>query len=712
MKILKWIVGILIGLVLLGVIAVGILSLVVKPEKIKQEVAEQFQEKTGHSLVIDAPVEWSVFPWVGLHLEKVKVGNAPGFGSEPLAAVDYLDVKVELAPLLKKRISVDTVVLKGVELNLERNKAGKANWEGLTGGKKSGTPAEKEKKTAAGAEKGAAQAYSFSLKGVELEKVDLNYRDAQKGQAIHLKDLYVRLGELKPDAAVPLRLGLSVENGRPAVRLKVALASKLTTSADYQRIDLSDLAVKLDARGEGLPDSGIQLKLTGGVGLDLTAGRLAVKDLAVTGPDVNLTGAFQLSGLNSGKTAMEGRLALQQTNLKSLLELAGVRLETADPKALTRVTAQLDLKQQEEALRIEPLKVTLDDSHIQGRVALLSFDGPVVRAKLDVDDIDLDRYLPPSKEKPAGQAASQTPKKQKGEAVARQKPVDFTPLRKLDADATLTVGKLKVNRLRLEKVVVTLTAKKGVLRLDPVGALLYQGKLNANGRLDVRKSEPAIQAGSSLSGIQIGPLLADLTGKDRLTGTGNVKFKLRTRGLQDIALRRNLNGDFAVSLHDGAYKGFDLAEVIRKARAAIKGETLTTTGEAKTDFAELRGTGVVRNGVVTNKDLYMASPILRVKGEGQVDLVQEKIDYRVMAKLVGSLKGQGGESMDELKGIPIPVRITGALADPKPTVDAQALVKALAQKKIEEKKEEVIQKATKKIEEKLGPGALKGLFGK
>ncbi len=217
MKVLKWILGIVLGLVLLGGIAVGVLSLVVDPEEIKQQVTTRFEAQTGHSLAIDAPVEWSVFPWVGLHLEKVKVGNAPGFGERPLAAVDYLDVKVELMPLLEKRISVDTVVLKGVELNLARNQAGKANWEGLAGGGRKEKPAAGEAgKPAKKGEGKAAQQYSFSLKGVELENLDLHYVDEQKGQAYHLKDLYVRLGEVKPDTPILVEVGMKLDTGKPA----------------------------------------------------------------------------------------------------------------------------------------------------------------------------------------------------------------------------------------------------------------------------------------------------------------------------------------------------------------------------------------------------------------------------------------------------------------------------------------------------------------
>ncbi len=714
MKIVKWLLGIIVGLVLLGVVAVAILSLVVDPEEIKQEVAARFEQQTGHSLRIDAPVEWSVFPWVGLHLEKVKVGNAPGFGDEPLASAEVLDVRVALMPLLQKQITVDTVRLKGVVLNLERNAKGETNWEGLAGGKQEAA-SEAPVAAEAGTEKKESD-YRLALKGIEVEKLDLNYQDRQKGESYRLQDLNVSVGEIKPDTPVMVRLSTRLATGKPPVTLQLALSTEVTTSADYQRIDLSALALEVEAKGEGLPKEGVKLKLAADLALDLAADRLAITDLSLAGPQVDITGKLSLSGLKQGKPSGEGQLTLEKTDLRSLLKLAGVSLETADPKALSRVSAHARLEVKGEAVKVEPLELELDDTHAKGSLSLLSFQGPVVRARLEVDAIDLDRYLPPEKtagsdESPAGAAQKSKPAGSKKGQVAAAK-VDFTPLRRLDADATLKVGKLRVKRLNLEQVVVTLKAKKGVISLNPAGARLYQGRLQAHGRLDVRKEEPVIQAGTNLTGIQIGPLLADLTGRDRLTGTGNVKFNLRTRGLEESRIRRNLDGDFSVSLKDGAYKGFNLADVIRKARAMIKGEPVTEAPNAQTDFAELRGTGVIRKGIVTNKDFYMASPVLRVKGEGKVDLVKEQIDYRLMAKVVGSLKGQGGESMEELKGIPIPVRLTGSLSDPRPQVDAEALVKALAQQKIEEKKEEVMQKAGKKLEEKLGTDVLKGLFGK
>ena len=94
-----------------------------------------------------------------------------------------------------------------------------------------------------------------------------------------------------------------------------------------------------------------------------------------------------------------------------------------------------------------------------------------------------------------------------------------------------------------------------------------------------------------------------------------------------------------------------------------------------------------------------------------MDLVREKVDYLLTAKVVGSLEGQGGKSIEELKGIPIPVRIQGDLDNPSPMIDVEALAKALAEAKLEEKKGELLEKAGSKIEKKLGVDLFKGFFG-
>jgi len=54
----------------------------------------------------------------------------------------------------------------------------------------------------------------------------------------------------------------------------------------------------------------------------------------------------------------------------------------------------------------------------------------------------------------------------------------------------------------------------------------------------------------------------------------------------------------------------------------------------------------------------MKAPLFRILGSGLVDLEQEQVDYTTKIAVVNSFKGQGGNGLEKLKGITIPVRFT------------------------------------------------------
>jgi AsmA protein len=81
----------------------------------------------------------------------------------------------------------------------------------------------------------------------------------------------------------------------------------------------------------------------------------------------------------------------------------------------------------------------------------------------------------------------------------------------------------------------------------------------------------------------------------------------------------------------------------------------------QTDFSELSGTFKISKGIVSNSDLFMASPLLRVTGKGTADMPKRTVDYRVNPKAVTDARGQGGDTA--ITGIAVPVLITGPWHD-------------------------------------------------
>ena len=113
--------------------------------------------------------------------------------------------------------------------------------------------------------------------------------------------------------------------------------------------------------------------------------------------------------------------------------------------------------------------------------------------------------------------------------------------------------------------------------------------------------------------------------------------------------------------------------------------------------------------MLRSDDLQARSPLLRVLGQGALDLVHQQIDYRVKAVIVETSTGQGGKDLQDLRGLPIPVHITGSFADPQYVVDLgdilQNTVKRQVQKQIEKKLQD-------KLGDQLQQQLLKGLFGR
>ena len=109
-KILAWL--LLVVVVLIGT-AVVVAPLVLDPNDFKGDIITQVKERTGRDLKIEGDLKLSVFPWLGIEIGGVELGNAPGFGDQPFAAAKSAAVRVKLMPLLDKELEVDTIGIDG-----------------------------------------------------------------------------------------------------------------------------------------------------------------------------------------------------------------------------------------------------------------------------------------------------------------------------------------------------------------------------------------------------------------------------------------------------------------------------------------------------------------------------------------------------------------------------------------------------------------------
>jgi len=344
------------------------------------------------------------------------------------------------------------------------------------------------------------------------------------------------------------------------------------------------------------------------------------------------------------------------------------------------------------------LTAKLDDSNIRAKLGMERFEPASYNFDVDIDRLNVDRYLPPKAQGKgaAGGGAGQHP------AAATDTPVDLSWLKGLNARGRLRIGQLQAEGLKLAEVKTDVRAANGRAELAPHSAKLYEGALDGALALDGNANRISLK--DKLSSVSIGPLVKDLAQRDVIEGRGNVALDVQAAGASVNAMKKSLAGNAQVALHDGAIKGFNLGEALRKAESITGSKTAQSQAadqSQKTDFSEMTASFVIRNGVAHNDDLSAKAPLFRVSGAGDIDIGNSRIEYRAKASLVGTAKGQGGRERSELRGVTVPVRLTGPFDAVRYEVDYGAVAA-----------EAVKSQATKKLEEQLGGKAGGGIQDK
>lgn len=738
MKALKY-VGITL-LVLLAVVAgvVGFIVATFDAERIKSELSRAVMESKQRRLAITGPLELSLWPNVGVRIGGLTLserGNAKEF-----AALESARVSVAVMPLLGKQLVVDTVELAGLRARLVRHKDGSFNFDDLL--------SKDEKKS---------ETIRFDVTGLKVSGAQVSWTDEVTGRKTEVSDLNLTTGRLANAASGPLALTLKAREDKPRTDAAIDLRGEYRYDLDRREFALGrfEAAVKGEAAGvkgldlvvsagalaanpaaKSLQIDALKVAAKGRQGADafdlaLEAPRLALAPEKAGGDTVTLTARISGTGRNVvarlGMAQVEGtakavRIGRISLDVDAQIDEASVkgRLESplaADPSAMTlaldKFAGEFDLAHPRMPMKQVRLPVAgnlradlakqsaagqvstrFDESTIALRFDVARFAPLALGFDLDVDRLNVDKYLPPARaeeKKPGGEAK-----------------IDLGALKHLDLHGTVKIGALQVANVKAANLRLEVKAAGGKLDVAPLTANLYDGTLS--GAVALQAQGNAVALRQNLAGIRINPLMKDALNRDLLEGRGNVVLDVTTRGETASAMKKALAGTASLSLKDGAIKGINLAQAFRDAKAKISGRQDAVQGAKaadKTDFSELTGSFRIANGVARNDDLAAKSPFLRLAGSGDIDIGNNAMNYLARASIVNTSGGQGGKDLEHLKGMTVPVRVTGPFENLSYKLEFGSLLGEAAKAKVEEKKQEVQQKAKEQVQDKL-----KGLFRK
>ncbi|HWL28425.1 MAG TPA: AsmA family protein [Burkholderiaceae bacterium] len=368
------------------------------------------------------------------------------------------------------------------------------------------------------------------------------------------------------------------------------------------------------------------------------------------------------------------------------------------------------------------INAVLSGSRLDFGLKATRLDNPKVDFDLKADKLDFNTLFPPVP--PAKPAPAPAPKPADKPAEPAQKPAPPPPaeaqaapapsntlnlafLDSIDVSGNIAIGELKVQKVQAKEFAASVRAAEGKLAITGIKADLYEGKLDGS---ITANAQNAVGAQLAVNNVVLGPLLEDLAGEDRLAGRGTVNLKLGSQGSTMAALEAGLGGTVQARVRDGSIRGLNVTQTLREVNDAVRNVFSGQLPDIATRFDPSRQTQFTSldtdiefsNGQGTVKKLNVVAPLLRISegSPASLDIVNEQLDLMVNVRVAADKKEEGAGALEDLKGVAIPLRISG----PFDQLDYRVQWQDIANKTV---KQAVQDGLVELLSNKIGSGAAK-----
>lgn len=481
----------------------------------------------------------------------------------------------------------------------------------------------------------AKSQFNLNIEGVTKLSGDVDVAGFKKSNIkFNLTADQLDLNKLLAKSAAPAKTG----GDKPAdmsVLKNMTLDGKLNVgSIIYDKYRISGLNVGIKADGDKLALSGLNVKvdnsqIKGSMGIKNFAKPLYTFDLDIDQLDVDKYVAATPADKKTSDKPTD-LSALKALNADGVLRIGKFKYGKTNASNIV-----INLKADGQKLALNPLSGKVDDSQIKGSFAISQFARPAYTFDLDVDQLDVNKYM----------AASPN------NAPKSDKPADLSALKTLLADGSLRVGSLKYDKYHISNLKLNLKADGQKLQLNQLAAKVGDSQINANVGIS-QFSNPAYNFDVAIDKLDADRYIAkgnseskgagdtpiDLSALKKLNATGEAKIgwlKLANVKTQNVNLGLKADNGiatlspFSANLYQGSMAGalsvnaratpnIQFKQSMKNVSVgplmvdAIKNDMLSGTGTVNVDVTTQGSTiAALKKGLAGNASLNLADGALK-----------------------------------------------------------------------------------------------------
>ncbi|MGM0541536.1 MAG: AsmA family protein [Pseudomonadota bacterium] len=666
----------------------------------KPQIEQEVAKVTGRDFKIEGAVEVSVLPFI-FNIGQLYLRNSEGFTEETLLSVREVQIELSLVSLfIDKEISVISLELIEPKLHLIKTETGD-NWSDIqlisqwlpkrpglspspllahlppTLSRDNHPPSASEwfdtlerVQVSNVAHQGLKPNFDWAFDSLVIRQGELQFEDQVAGSLAKLSAINILTFDVIKGQPFDVKSDFIYQNSASLRKYDFNLNSTLEISNHFQQWNLTNwdglftfhLPVEENVPAIRLTTSGERFEL------DLQTQNINVVKAKVAGLDAELTTSF--AGIFGVNAALAGSVDLQGLNFKEWAYHLGLPMPVfIEQKALTQGNGQFEWQWDGQKLLLKEIELQIDQTQLKGSASYQIGQKPALEFDLNVDQLNLENYLatyqsPAETTRPgqtnleqtqkSSQASPQKSHQKASEVIAKVSTAHYLPvglpienLRHLTASGQLTINQLSARDHQASSLQVTLLAEQGVLSFAPLDAELYQGELRSKFILDVTEEAPKYHWKGRLNQVDLQMAFASHVESPILDGVVTSRFNLRSKGLDNKAIKQNLNGLFSSELEQVKIEGLDLNQL-------LNGNMEVQTTSTLLDHVYLSGRW--HQGVYSAKQFRANSERFSGSGSGSYDLNKDEIESQFLLAVE-----KPAEALSALEGFTVPLNYRGSL---------------------------------------------------
>ena len=389
------------GLFALILLTIVIVTATIDPNDYKADIEKAAAENTTLTLSINGDLGWSFLP-LGIDVNGVELIQENG---QTFTKLNKFTAQVGLLSLLQFNPQVHKIILDGLELTLEKDEQGTANWENITKTKdvEASTEKNQDKSAASPSQtkptsnqaKTPEKKLKLEVKEVAITNTTIHYIDKQTNQSVSLKNFNLLANNIALSKAFPLDINFAVSNSSPQLDIEAQIKAAIRIDENLKYFSITELVSNYTLAGEPLQGKTVNAAFNGhSIIADLDKDTLTLENIALSFANITLNADTKITNLTK-QVQLDGAVSISEFSPQKLLATLGqANIETTDPDVLQKVAFNTNFKGSPDDIALTELIIKLDDTAYTGAVNYRAA-GQFLKAVIQGSPINIDRYLPP-----------------------------------------------------------------------------------------------------------------------------------------------------------------------------------------------------------------------------------------------------------------------------------------------------------------------------